>query len=77
MTKACNGRVQYRCRADDEKLSIWQMIVTSVSRPLIYLLTEPIVMAFSLWIGVLWACIFLSVGVRTVAAMAPMRVALD
>lgn len=54
MTKECGGSVVYRCRADDEKLSILQMIKTSVSRPLFYLTTEAIVISFSLWIAMLW-----------------------
>lgn len=61
MTKDTGGKIVYRCRADDERRSISQMIVTSVTRPLLYLLTEPIVTAFALWIGFLWATVFLSI----------------
>lgn len=61
MTKECGGKTVYRCRADDEKLSVLQMVKTSVSRPLIYLCTEPIVTSFALWIALLWASVFMSV----------------
>ncbi|PWN19317.1 MFS general substrate transporter [Microstroma glucosiphilum] len=61
MTKESGGKVQYRCRADDEKHSYTQMIFTSVSRPVLYFFTEPIVTAFSLWVGVLWGTVFLAI----------------
>lgn len=67
MTKETNGRVVYRCRADDEKTSVLQMIKTSVSRPIIYLTTEPIVMYFGVWIGFLWSTVFLSIGAVPIA----------
>lgn len=61
MTKESGGKVQYRCRADDEKHSYVQMVFTSVSRPILYFFTEPIVTAFSLWVGVLWGTVFLAI----------------
>lgn len=35
------------------------MIVHSISRPLLYLFTEPIVAAISIWVGFVWGCVFL------------------
>lgn len=67
MTKECGGSVTYRCRADDEKMSVPQMIKTSVSRPLIYLTSEPIVTSFSLWVGFLWGTVFASIGAVPIA----------
>lgn len=67
MRKECGNEIQYRCRADDEKLSVAQMVKTSTTRPLIYLFTEPIVMSFTLWIAMLWGTIFMSVGAIPIA----------
>lgn len=60
MTREGDGQVVYRCRADDERISVGQMIRISASRPILYLLTEPIVTAFATWMAFLWACVFLS-----------------
>ncbi|CAO1615035.1 unnamed protein product [Parajaminaea phylloscopi] len=62
MTKECGGKVVYRCKADDERRSVGQMVKTSITRPILYLCTEPIVISFSLWIGLLWGAIFMCVG---------------
>lgn len=67
MTRESNGIKVFRCAADDERISIPQMIKTSVSRPLIYLSTEPIVISFALWIAMLWATIFMSIGSVSIA----------
>ncbi|EPQ30522.1 uncharacterized protein PFL1_02048 [Pseudozyma flocculosa PF-1] len=50
----------HRCRADDERLSVAIMIRISLVRPFQYLLLEPTVLSFSLWIGFLWGLIFIS-----------------
>ena len=50
----------HRCRADDERSSFGVMLSTSLTRPFLYLTTEPIVCAFSLWVAVAWGLIYLS-----------------
>ncbi|TIA92726.1 hypothetical protein E3P99_00476 [Wallemia hederae] len=37
----------------------------SLARPLVYLTTEPIVMALALWVGFAWGCVFLFTGAVT------------
>lgn len=49
----------HRAHGDDERASLVVMARTSLTRPLLYLLTEPIVMAISLWISFAWGCLFL------------------
>ena len=41
----------HRCRADDERQSFLVMVKVSLMRPLQYILLEPVVLSFSLWIG--------------------------
>ncbi|UZJ54037.1 hypothetical protein CBS101457_003357 [Exobasidium rhododendri] len=53
-----NGRV-YKCSADDDHLGFWSAVKVSLSRPAWWLISEPIVTCFSLWIGFLWGTIFL------------------
>jgi hypothetical protein len=53
-----NGRI-YRCSADDDHLGFWSAVKVSLSRPAWWLISEPIVTCFSLWIGFLWGTIFL------------------
>jgi MFS family permease len=53
-----NGR-QYRCSADDDRVSFWKAVKVSLSRPAWWLISEPVVTSFSLWIGFLWGCVFL------------------
>ena len=50
----------HRTRADDERQTVAIMVQTSLSRPFLYLTTEPICLAFSLFVGVAWALLFLS-----------------
>lgn len=45
-----SGR-QYRCAADDEVVGFWAAVKISLSRPAWWLISEPIVTSFSLWIG--------------------------
>lgn len=42
---------RYRCSADDDRVSFWQAVKISLSNPAWWLLSEPIVTSFSLWIG--------------------------
>ncbi|CAO1638793.1 unnamed protein product [Sympodiomycopsis kandeliae] len=67
MTAECEGRTVYRCRADDERTTVAQMVMTSISRPVIYLTTEPVVISFALWIATIWATAFLSIAAIPIA----------
>ncbi|TNY16927.1 major facilitator superfamily domain-containing protein, partial [Rhodotorula diobovata] len=40
----------------------WQALKLSSTRPLLYLFTEPIVMALALWVGFAWGMVFLLIG---------------
>lgn len=53
------GRM-HKCRADDERMSFLIMVKVSLFRPMQYLILEPVVLSFSLWIGFLWGIIFIS-----------------
>lgn len=53
------GRL-HKCRADDERQSFLIMVKVSLFRPMQYLILEPVVLSFSLWIGFLWGIIFIS-----------------
>lgn len=59
LTKSDPQRRQYKCSADDDRVSFWQAVKISLSRPAWWLISEPIVTSFSLWIGFLWGSIFL------------------
>lgn len=59
LTKNDPQHRQYKCSADDDRVGFWQAVKISLSRPAWWLISEPIVTSFSLWIGFLWGCIFL------------------
>ena len=59
MTKADPAGRVYKCSADDEQVDLWTAVKISLSRPAWWLISEPIVTCFSLWIGFLWGSIFL------------------
>ncbi|TIC47180.1 MFS general substrate transporter [Wallemia mellicola] len=46
----------------DAAHSVKKALTTSLARPLIYLTTEPIVIALSIWVGFAWGIVFLSTG---------------
>lgn len=50
----------HKCRADDERLNFLVMIKVSLIRPMQYLIFEPVVLSFALWIGFLWGILFIS-----------------
>ncbi|KAF8330493.1 MFS polyamine transporter [Amanita rubescens] len=52
------GDKRYRARIEDERASLWTLIRISCTRPLYLTLTEPIVTAFSLWVGFAWGVTF-------------------
>lgn len=53
-----SGR-RFKCSADDERVDFWTAVKVSLARPAWWLISEPIVTFFSLWIGFLWGTIFL------------------
>ncbi|WWC91457.1 uncharacterized protein L201_006403 [Kwoniella dendrophila CBS 6074] len=50
---------KHMCVADLQKKSFFSLMRVSLIRPFLYLFTEPIVTALSLWIGFAWACVFM------------------
>ncbi|KAI9573833.1 major facilitator superfamily domain-containing protein [Boletus coccyginus] len=49
---------RYHARAEIDKRSLLMLIKISSTRPISLLLTEPIVLSFSLWIGFAWGVLF-------------------
>jgi len=56
------GRPHYVEGADSDEEGWFQMLKVSLSRPLKFLFTEPIVTALSLAIGFVWGEVFLAIG---------------
>ncbi|KAJ7308538.1 MFS polyamine transporter [Mycena albidolilacea] len=52
------GDPRYRARIEDQRASLTSLIFISCTRPIHLLFTEPVVSAFSLWIGFLWGVMF-------------------
>jgi MFS family permease len=48
------GDNRYQCRADAERASVGTLVRQSLSRPVVFLLTEPIVTMLALWFGFAW-----------------------
>lgn len=66
--RKATGDNRYRAKAEAERASITILIKNSLTRPLFLLVTEPIVMVFSLWISLLWGFMYMlleSVGLIT------------
>ncbi|RDW61741.1 MFS transporter [Aspergillus mulundensis] len=56
-------RVRYRIESDLSKsVSLGEKLVLSCSRPFSFLLTEPVVSSFSLWVAFSWAVLYLNFG---------------
>ncbi|CAD6929768.1 unnamed protein product [Tilletia controversa] len=53
----------YRCRAAEERASLAVMAKTSLTRPLVYLITEPVISWMALWAATAWGTVFLLVDV--------------
>ncbi|KAE8259426.1 hypothetical protein A4X13_0g1021 [Tilletia indica] len=53
----------YKCRAAEERASLAVMAKTSLTRPLIYLVTEPVIFWMALWAATAWGTVFLLVDV--------------
>lgn len=51
----------YPLQGDTERADLRTLITHSISRPIIYLFTEPIVAAISIWVGFVWGVVFLFV----------------
>lgn len=51
---------RYQCRSDAERASLLILIKVSMSRPIYLLATEPVVFSFSLWVGLAWGIMFLT-----------------
>ncbi|KAI9062694.1 MFS general substrate transporter [Trametes sanguinea] len=51
----------YRARIEDERASLRTLIYISCTRPIYLLLTEPVVAAFSLWVGFAWGILYVLV----------------
>ncbi|KAJ7723805.1 MFS general substrate transporter [Mycena metata] len=56
--RAETGNSQYRAKAEDERGSMKKLLWVSATRPILFLLTEPTVLAFSLWIGFAWGILY-------------------
>lgn len=52
-------RLRYKVLAVEQRASLWNMIKLSLTRPAQLLLTEPILVCFSLWISLTWAVLYL------------------
>ncbi|KAI0630775.1 MFS general substrate transporter [Trametes polyzona] len=60
------GNHHYRARVEDERASLRTLIYISCTRPIYLLVTEPVVAAFSLWVGFAWGILYV-----LVASIAP------
>ncbi|KAH0834693.1 major facilitator superfamily domain-containing protein [Lanmaoa asiatica] len=52
------GNSIHKARAEIDKESLWCLIKTSCTRPLYFLLTEPIVQSISIWVGFTWGVVY-------------------
>ncbi|KZZ94456.1 MFS multidrug transporter [Ascosphaera apis ARSEF 7405] len=53
-------RIRWRCKSDEQRQGLLQMICMSFYRPFHFLFTEPVVFFFSLWISFAWGILFLT-----------------
>ncbi|GBE86348.1 MFS general substrate transporter [Sparassis latifolia] len=52
------GDHRYRARVEDERASLTTLIYISCTRPIYLLITEPVVLSFTLWIGFVWGILY-------------------
>lgn len=52
-------RIRWKVKSDEERATVIKMISISLYRPFHLLVTEPVVLFFSLWITFAWACLYL------------------
>ncbi|EME49232.1 hypothetical protein DOTSEDRAFT_120287 [Dothistroma septosporum NZE10] len=53
-------RIRWKCKADEERSSIGNMVRISLYRPFHMLITEPVVFFFSLWISFSWGVLYMT-----------------
>lgn len=56
-------RIRWKVAEDEERASLSTMLKTSVSRPFLLLLTEPVVFFFSLWAAFSWSVLYINLSV--------------
>ncbi|KAF9226215.1 MFS general substrate transporter [Gyrodon lividus] len=56
--RKATGDNRHQARAEVNKESLWSLIKTACSRPLYFLLTEPLVQSFSVWSGFTWGVVY-------------------
>ncbi|KAK0207636.1 major facilitator superfamily domain-containing protein, partial [Armillaria fumosa] len=52
------GNNRYRAHVEDERTSLSTLIFISITRPIVLMLTEPVVASFSVWIGFCWGVVY-------------------
>ncbi|TFY54075.1 hypothetical protein EVJ58_g9074, partial [Rhodofomes roseus] len=55
------GNPRYRARVEDERASLSTLIYVSCTRPVYLLLTEPVIMSFTLWVGFAWGILYVMI----------------
>ncbi|KZT70821.1 MFS general substrate transporter [Daedalea quercina L-15889] len=55
------GDPRYRARAEDETASLRTLIYISCTRPIYLLLTEPVIMSFTVWVGFAWGILYVMI----------------
>ncbi|KII83384.1 hypothetical protein PLICRDRAFT_180466 [Plicaturopsis crispa FD-325 SS-3] len=53
-----SGNDRWKCKADEERASLTVLIKVSLTRPLYFLFTEPVVFFFSLWVSFVWGVMY-------------------
>ncbi|KAL3466374.1 MFS transporter [Aspergillus heterothallicus] len=56
------ARIRYRVGTGEKEMSLRDKLIISCSRPFSFLLTEPVVFFFSLWVAFSWAVLYLNFG---------------
>jgi hypothetical protein len=58
--KVESQRIRWKVKSDEERESITKMVKISIYRPFHLLITEPVVLFFSLWVAFAWAVLYLT-----------------
>jgi len=53
-----SGDKRYRARIEDERASLRELIYVSCTRPIWLLVSEPVVLSFSVWLGFVWGVLY-------------------
>ncbi|KAL4798399.1 major facilitator superfamily domain-containing protein [Aspergillus venezuelensis] len=56
-------RIRFKVAADEDRASLAALLRTSLSRPFLLLLTEPVVFFFSLWAAFSWSVLYINLSV--------------